>query len=35
MKKIEDMVIKENAQFWIEHSLELANGLKLSPEFYN
>ena len=35
MKKIEDKVIKESAQFWIEHSLELANGLKLSPEFYN
>tara|TARA_B100001113_G_scaffold57129_1_gene42817 strand:- start:321 stop:1166 length:846 start_codon:yes stop_codon:yes gene_type:complete len=35
MDKIETVIEKENAVFWIEHSKELADKLKLSPDFYD
>ncbi|GIT64330.1 MAG: hypothetical protein Ct9H300mP22_7300 [Gammaproteobacteria bacterium] len=35
MNRVEVLTREAGATFWIEHSLELANSLNLSPYYYD
>ena len=35
MNRVEVLTQEAGATFWIEHSLELANSLNLSPYYYD